>query len=302
LDAPTVRLVPPDEVMRYNFSRVCADGIRWQRVSWDGDNGWVAEANDAEYWLAPYTLPEPVVVSTDDGETTVDTDLLRFSVPSAFVNRVTMQPRIGTNYRQAMRVFPNYIQFVLQHVRDGEEPRQVGVIDIYDAFAFARMSSYSEGEMRRLRGYLDMQEPLPLMEYDSGSRISPPDLPAGGTAQLLSAAQHYVDFENGLGMRYLSYYGQMLYPVPDTVTYRYQGLTESGDLFVSASIAVSLPAKRLPLWDPLGFMGVDDPDAMYREIAEEAVNAMADTDFDPPLSSIDAMLQTMTLTMPEGKG
>lgn len=295
-DAPIVRSVPPGEVLRYNYGGVCADGARWQRVSWDGDNGWVAEASADTYWLEPYTLPEPVVVSQDDGETTtVVTDLLSFSAPSTFANYVTMQPRIGTNFREAMRVFPNYTQYVLQHVSDGEDPRPVGVIDVYDVYAFARMSTYAEGEIHRLRSYADRQQSLPLTEYETGIPIPPPDLPAGGSAQMLSAAQRYLDFENGLGMRFLSYYGQMLFPVPETVTYRYQGLMENGDLLVSASIAVRVPVDQLPPWDPAIFVTGDDPDGLYRAVAEKAVNAIADADFTPPLSAVDAVLRTMRL-------
>ena len=302
-----VASVPPGEVMRLQYRNVCANGSRWEFVAYDGETGWVDEANAWHYSLEPYVLPEPVVVSEGmDGQTRVMTVPLNFTVPADFANVVTMQPRIGTNDRQAMRAFPNYTQYVLSRHAEGAEPVVVGTIDVYPAPSWARYGTHIENEMRRLRGYMDYHLPLPLAESETGERLAVPDLPAGGAAQVFSAAQRYVNMQNGPGFRFLAHYAQATGEIPNTLTYRFEGIQYDGDLFVSAAFPVAIPAETLPFFDPQAHSAAGDSEGpindYYRAYLDDviaSINALDDDEVTPDLSILDSIFVSMSTTSPE---
>ena len=295
-----VTSVPPGEIMRLQYRNVCANGFRWEFVAYDGEVGWMDEANAWHYSLEPYTLPEPVVVSeVMDGQTRVLTAPLSLTVPADFANVVTMQPRIGTNDREAMHAFPNYTQYVLSHQAEGAEPVVVGTIDVYPVLSWVRYGSAIENEFRRLRGYMDYQAPLPLVDVETGERLAVPDLPYRGTAQSFSAAQRYVNMQNGPGFRFLTYDAQAANAIPTTLTYRFEGLHYDGALFVSAAFPVQLPADTLPSFadDADGPTNASDRAPLDEVIA--VIDALPDADITPDLTILDSIFVSMAATAPE---
>lgn len=302
-----VQVVPPGEVMRLQYRNTCADTSRWEFVAYAGNTGWVNEANAWHYTLAPYTLPEPVIVSeVMDGQTHVLTVPLSFTVPADFANVVTMQPRIGTLDREAMRAFPNYTQYVLSQQTDGAEAVIVGTIDVYPTLEWARYSTGIENEFRRLRGLMDRHAPLPLADFETGALLDVPDLPSGGAAQIFSAAQSYVNLQNGPGLRFLTYYAQVTGEIPTTLSYRFEGLEYGGALFVSAEFPVDVPAEALPAFDHEAYITSGDDDgpinAYYRAYLDE-VRAGLDTldagAVRPNLNVLDSIFVSMSVTAPE---
>jgi hypothetical protein len=305
-DAPVVRSVPAGEVLGFRWNSICADQTRWLRMVWDGDIGWAAENSNNHYWLEPYELPEPIVVSVVDGEQTVVTsDLLRFTVPVELADYVTLQARIGTNYSGSMRVIPNYTRYVLWQ-QDSAAAVEVGRIDVFPVEPWVRYGgSYYEGEIRRLRGVLDLQAPLPLTDTETGERLPVPDLPSGGSARFFGAAQRYIPFDGGMGFRFLSHYAQMTAEVPQVLTYRYQGIPEPGGWIISAEFEVAIPADVYPAYDHQAYIDGGDADGPINDyyrgyIAKlvarlDAMNPAATT---PELSQIDAVFESLSITLP----
>lgn len=301
-DAPTVRSVPAGEVLGFRWNSVCAEGTRWLRMVWDGDIGWAAETSSNGYWLEPYELPEPVVVSAlDGGQTVVTSDLLSFTVPAELADYVTMQARIGTNYSGSMRVFPNYTRYAFWQQPDGAEPVEVGTIDVFPVEPWVRYGGdYYEGEIRRLRGVLDLQAPLPLTDTETGERLPVPDLPTGGSARFFGAAQRYLPFDGGMGFRYLSFYAQMTVEVPTGLTYRYQGIPEAGGWIISAEFEVEIPASVRPPYDHQAYIDGGDADGPINDyyrgyIAKLVANldALDASDTTPDLAALDAMMASL---------
>jgi hypothetical protein len=66
-----------------------------------------------------------------------------------------------------------------------------------------------------------------------------PFLPMWNAAQVFNACVEYLDFQNGSGLRYLTMYGQALYPVDNqNLFYTYQGITYDGQYYLSAVLPV----------------------------------------------------------------
>lgn len=79
-----------------------------------------------------------------------------------------------------------------------------------------------------------------LIEQPGGGSMSNlPFLPMWPAAQIFSARVEYFDFQNGSGIRYLTMYGQALYPVDNqNLFYTYQGITHDNRYYIAAVLPV----------------------------------------------------------------
>lgn len=122
-----------------------------------------------------------------------------------------------------------------------------------------------------------------------------PSEPFNNAGNSLLAHYKHLDFPWGSGFRTLTYYrqGETGYGATNVeLTYDFQGLSASGDYYISARLAVRHPA--LP-------DSIDDKKAKLEEtvaahIAElRRVNRFKEQDFFPPLAAMDEMLGTLKL-------
>jgi len=79
-----------------------------------------------------------------------------------------------------------------------------------------------------------------LINKPGGSEMSDlPFLPMWPAAQIFSAKVEYINFQNGSGLRYLTMFGQAVYPVDNkNLFYTYQGITDDGRYYISAVLPV----------------------------------------------------------------
>ncbi len=69
-----------------------------------------------------------------------------------------------------------------------------------------------------------------------------PFLPVMNADQLFLARAFYFDFQNGAGLRYLTQFGQDIYPINNQdLLYTYQGLTSDGKYYISAVFPIAHP-------------------------------------------------------------
>jgi hypothetical protein len=98
-----------------------------------------------------------------------------------------------------------------------------------------------------------------------------------------------VDYENIQGVRYVTFFTQNNTPVLDTeLLYVFQGITTDGAYYIAA------------LFPVVSGLFPEDSDMLFgnEEIyadAEEALNALDAGDFLPPLDSLDALVETITI-------
>lgn len=82
-----------------------------------------------------------------------------------------------------------------------------------------------------------------LAEKPADPEGSIPTLPVWNAAQFMHAAVRYMDFQNGSGVRFLSQYGQAVWPVNNQdLFYSFQGMTADGAYYVAAVLPVSHPS------------------------------------------------------------
>lgn len=80
-----------------------------------------------------------------------------------------------------------------------------------------------------------------LISRPSGGEMSSmPFLPIWNAAQIFAAKVSYFDFQNGSGVRFLTMFGQALYPVDNqNLFYTYQGITTDGRFYIAAILPVT---------------------------------------------------------------
>jgi hypothetical protein len=109
------------------------------------------------------------------------------------------------------------------------------VIYIYPVEAYIALSESAAGVIDDMRAL--------LAEKPAHPEGSIPTLPVWNAGQFMHAAVRYMDFENGSGVRFLSQYGQAVWPVNNQdLFYTFQGLTADGAYYVAAVLPVSHPS------------------------------------------------------------
>ena len=123
-----------------------------------------------------------------------------------------------------------------------------------------------------------------------------PFLPVMNADQLFLARAFYFDFQNGSGLRYLTQFGQNIYPINNQdLLYTYQGLTSDGKYYISAVFPIAhpgLPAdgSQIPGGDYLAF------EQQFQEYVGDVaglLNGSMPEDFVPDMNMLDNLLWSM---------
>ncbi len=115
---------------------------------------------------------------------------------------------------------------------------------VQDHFHTPKIIVYPIDEFRAISPYAsDIIDSMlqALSNHPGGGNMSDlPFLPMWNAAQVFSAKVEYFDFQNGSGVRYLTMFGQALYPVDNqNLFYTYQGITYDGRYYISAVMPVT---------------------------------------------------------------
>lgn len=149
----------------------------------------------------------------------------------------------------------------------------------------------------------DMAEPFNSLKAIIAGQPVPeniPFLPAFNAAQMFHSNEQILAFQNGKGIRFLTQYGQDVYPVNNSdMFYTFQGMTDDGAYYVSAVLPVSaafLPADGNPDTPlPAGGVPFDRQNfqSQYFELVKQKLNAADPNAFNPTLASLDVLIQSI---------
>ena len=124
-----------------------------------------------------------------------------------------------------------------------------------------------------------------------------PFMPFWNAAQVFTAKSAYFDFQSGSGLRYLTMYGQALYPIDNTnLFYTYQGVTSDGQYYVSAILPVTNPGLPAD-----GSSTIDDWETfvnLWDSYISQAVMFLEEwtpNSYNPQLALLDAMMQSLSI-------
>ena len=126
-----------------------------------------------------------------------------------------------------------------------------------------------------------------------------PVLPLVNAQQVLKAQVKYVNFTQGAGVRFVTYYSQALDPlINGQVFYTFQGLTSDNQYYIAFFYPIS--ASTLPnsyqetdaAKDPDGFVKRFDS---YLQATVQSLNELADSGYTPSLEKLDTLVQSLQL-------
>ncbi|HEY9762460.1 MAG TPA: hypothetical protein V6D07_08045 [Trichocoleus sp.] len=132
---------------------------------------------------------------------------------------------------------------------------------------------------------------------DLSQQTELPYLPLIAAGQIFHAADTYLEFKGGSGIRYITAYSQDVGPITEEqLFYTFQGLTDNGR-YISATFPIKT-ANLLPT-TPDSLVGSEYDafsaqfDTYLAEIRDRISNADPATDFTPPLTELDALIQSL---------
>lgn len=122
-----------------------------------------------------------------------------------------------------------------------------------------------------------------------------PFLPLFPAAQYMQAQINYLDFKGGSGLRYLTQYGQDVYPVNNqNMFYTFQGLTDDNKYYISAIFPVSNPV--LPDPDTITLdQAFADNFLTYITETEKTLDAQDVSSFTPDLALLDELIASIEI-------
>lgn len=183
--------------------------------------------------------------------------------------------------------YPTHIEFTFEGYAVGDHFHTPKIF-IYPVADYQSISPYAADIIDDLKQTL-------ITQPDGGSMSDLPLLPMWNAAQIFSARVSYFDFQNGSGVRYLTMYGQALWPVDNqNLFYTYQGLTDDNRYYISAIL-------------PIIHMGLPDEGQVDDFIAFEEnwdtyiadtlawLEAQDPNSFFPSLNDLDAMMASFEI-------
>jgi hypothetical protein len=125
-----------------------------------------------------------------------------------------------------------------------------------------------------------------------------PVIPPINAGQIIRAQVQWLDFGSGIGVRFLTQYNQAANPINNEgLVYIFQGITNDGLHGVTA--VFPLDAAGLPdgpaMEEPAYTAFIENIEAEMTAVIEH-LNAAPDSDFDPSLSQLDALVQSINIT------
>jgi hypothetical protein len=193
-------------------------------------------------------------------------------------------------------IHPAYVEFTL----DGyiiQEKFHEPKLRIYPVAEFENANEGTAAIINEMRTLLASQgSPLP---------VNLPFLPLFNAAQMFHSNEQFITFQNGTGIRFLTQYGQDISPVNNhALFYTFQGMTHDGTYYVSAILPVNapflseFPSPQYPAPPdgiPFDWDNWENAQA-YMDAVMQKLNATDSAVFTPPLTSLDALMQSLLVT------
>jgi hypothetical protein len=163
------------------------------------------------------------------------------------------------------------------------EPR----IYVYPAEKFASGNEIAAPIIASMEQFLEEQPDAPE---------DIPFLPLFNARPIMLSQVKYLDFEGGMGVRFLTQYAQAFIPINNQeMFYTFQGLTDDGSYYVVAIFPTSHPAL------PQDGTAPEDYDAFvnnfdnYRLELEAQLNDYDPSTYTPDLEILDAVIQSLSV-------
>jgi hypothetical protein len=236
------------------------------------------------------------VVETEPAAPPVESDMSYVGISFSFdpnitgnVNAVTVPGQnMGEDYMPG-ETYPTYDEFTFSGYAIADH-FHTPMIAVYPVYEYRAISPTASDNIDNLQATLASRP-------EGGSMSNLPFLPIWPAAQLFSAQVSYFNFQNGAGVRYLTMYGQALWPVDNqNLFYTYQGLTYDSRYYISAVLPVAhmgLPDDGSTLVDD--WMAFEDGWDSYIAETITWMNSQSDGSYFPGLDLLDQMMASFEI-------
>lgn len=195
---------------------------------------------------------------------------------------------MGEDYMPG-ETYPTYFEFSFGNYAIADH-FHTPLIVVYPVDEYRAISTDASAIIDNLQGTLANRPP-------GGTDSRLPFLPMWPAQQMFSAKVGYFDFQNGAGVRYLTMYGQAVYPVDNqNLFYTFQGLTNDGRYYISAVLPITninLPYDGSTEVDD--WMAFDENWQTYITDTVHWLNQQPSANFFPDLSMLDQMMATFNI-------
>lgn len=183
-------------------------------------------------------------------------------------------------------ILPEYTRVTLQGYPISSHIMQPQIF-IYPLEALGMVNEEALQNIALLQSLLQSPEEIATMPF----------LPLFNARQMMQSHIQYLDFRDGQGLRYLTWFSQGIIPVNNhELIYTYQGLTRDGKYYVSAVLPInhpSLPADgTITGHEPPEF--TSDYTAYLMNVVAN-LNPQASNTFSPNLTQLDAMMSSLEI-------
>jgi hypothetical protein len=179
-----------------------------------------------------------------------------------------------------------------------EETFHTPRLAIYPARTYAGLNLAAREQITALNALLD-GSPEALDDQESL-----PFMPLFNAAQVFHSQAEWVEFENGRGVRYLTFYSQAILTINNQeLFYTFQGMTDDREHYISLVLPVStavLPNTQ-PNLTPEEWEALSDEYEEYLAETVAELNALGPDDFLPTLSALDQLVQSLEINIPAAR-
>jgi hypothetical protein len=252
---------------------------------------------DSLFQSLTITAPAATITAPADAATSeVAYQNVHFAIAAALASRVEVDeiaPVVDTGGMTMFGSQPGYSLFTLIGY---PVTRQYGpaVVQVFPVTSFPNSDSISDQVLARLQAFLAARAPLTAHANLSGGE-GIPVLPLVNAAQVIVAKPQYFDFQNGFGVRFITSYGQDIYPITnERLLYVFEGMTTDGQYVVSVQFPMA--ASILPDTIDTSTFDYDQFMATYTDYLATTVNnldLLRPQDYTPGLDTLDALIQSI---------
>lgn len=159
---------------------------------------------------------------------------------------------------------------------------------------FPASDTISDQHLAALQAFLAQRPALAAQTSASGAQPFP-ILPPINAAQLIAATPAYLEFDNGVGVRFVSTYSQGIEPITNPLFYQFTGMSNDGRYVVSVLFPIT--ASALPEVD-YTTLDYDAFAAGYVQYVEETLNTLDGLDagtYTPDLALLDDLIRSIRI-------
>lgn len=245
----------------------------------------------------------PLQVQAQDVSSTVSFDRVGFTFDEVLGTSVNVTQVPGEPASDGpFSLGPRHRAFTIYGPRqeDAKVPRPInapGVVRFYRTADLAEYDWQSQ-QLDALTSMLDQRPDLASQIADrfDGGIVSLPFVLHGSAGQAIHARAHYIDTPQLAGIAYVTVFRQDIYPfAASDFWYTFQGLSLDGTWYVAADFAIdaSMFPARVKQKDVNRLSGAKRWED-YVNQSGQTLNEATPYAFAPPLTSIDALVESIT--------